>query len=179
MQIPKLRLNDHYKTLSEASWDKAHKVPFIDSGRPVYLLDSIARKVCEAWRNGNYLSSADAYVEKDGKYYFIEFKNQKADHIDKREVQKKAFDSISIMRTALNQEITLDQLCRNAVFIVVFRDTEGYEELENDLAQFAKATEPVLFGLEPLKNSLYADVHTIPKAEFVRRYLSEIWNTPA
>ena len=171
-----MKLEDYLKTLSEASFDDKKKETLIDSDCPVYKLDTITVQVCKALQRGDPLSGCDAYWESGGTYWFIEFKNQDADKVKKADICKKAYDSISTVRMAINQTITLDELCNNSEFLVVYRDEtpKGDVETARKFAEFA-GLDNIRAGLRKIQGKLYRKVHTMPKAEFCEKWIPRIW----
>ena len=172
-----LRLQDYWKSLSDCSRDDNAKAALIESPLlQAYKLDTIAKYVCKRLRGGMTLAGCDAYLEKNGKYYFIEFKNQDSAEVSAEDIRKKAYDSISTLRMAIDQKIQLDDLCENALFFVVFRDEQppallAAQKKTGELAE----EEPILFGLRKIKGKLYKEIHTIPKADFCRDWIPKIW----
>ena len=179
MDIP-LRLNDYLKTLSEASFDDDKKEILIESDFRAYKLDTLTVRVCRELRNGQTLSGCDAYLKANGIYWFIEFKNQYARAISQKTIQqiwRKAYDSISTVRMAIDQTIPLDELCQNAKFLVVFRDEEekGLDAFKRKTAGLAKEEYPIYLELRKIEGKLYREVHTIPVTEFQDTWIPQIW----
>lgn len=176
-----LRLNDYLKTLSDASLDDKKEERLIESDFQAYKLDALTVQVCKKLRHGQTLSGCDAYWKSGGTHWFIEFKNQNAKGVyDKRaDIWKKAYDSISTVRMAIDQEITLDDLCQNAVFLVVYRDEkpqpEHFKLLIEKGGAWGKVEEFIREGLRALEGKLYREVHTIPAAEFRQTWIPRIW----
>lgn len=180
MNIP-VKVQDYWVPLSEASrGDKGvdKGVSLVESPVRVYKLDDISEQVCDSLRLER-LSGCDAFRsvfrETDGAYWFIEFKNSPSRNIKKKQIWKKAFDSVSMVRTAINQEITLDDLCQKAVFFVVYKDEDAEERspLERIMRGTASLAgeEPVFWDLGGLKGILYRNIHTIPKSKFCKTWL--------
>lgn len=174
-----LRLSDYLKTLSEASFDNAKAERLIESDFQAYKLDTLTVQVCRELRNGQTLSGCDAYLKSNGTYWFIEFKNQYADTINQKTVQqiwRKAYDSVSTVGMAIEKTITLDDLCHNAAFLVVFRDEEeaGLDAIQKQVSNLSE-DEPVYWGLRKIEGKLYREVHTIPATEFQQTWIPRIW----
>ncbi|MBQ9348935.1 MAG: hypothetical protein IJT94_16615 [Oscillibacter sp.] len=171
-----LRWENYRKTLSEASRDDSADVSLIDSPCKAYKLDDYSVKVCRKLRGGVTLAGCDAFCESGGTFWFIEFKNQDAKDIDAEEIRKKAYDSISTVRMAVDQEITLDELCGRAVFLVVYRDEDPSAEdaIERAVAGLA-GMYPIRWGLRKILGKLYREIHTIPAAAFCEKWIPVIW----
>ena len=172
----RLRLQDYWKSLSEASYDSNVKASLIDSPHKAYKLDGLTVQVCRRLRGGITLSGCDSYLEKNGVYWFIEFKNQEPADIDPEDIRKKAYDSVSTVRMAVDQAIPLDDLCQNSVFLVVYQDEEPKTEdaIEQENANFSEM-EHIRWGLRKIEGKLYREVHTIPATEFQAKYIPQIW----
>ncbi|MBR3569830.1 MAG: hypothetical protein IKN96_03370 [Oscillibacter sp.] len=172
----RLRLQDYWKTLSDASYDSNAKASLIDSPHKAYKLDGVTAKVCQKLRGGMTLSGCDAYLKNNGVHWFIEFKNQEPKDIDPEDIRKKAYDSVSTVRMAVDQTITLDNLCQNAVFLVVYRDEEPATEdaIERKTAEFA-GMRHIRWKLGQIEGKLYREVHTIPVTKFREEWIPRIW----
>ena len=181
MEIDKFDKEAYNRTLSEASKDDANAIPLIDAAYIVCKLDALTDQVCKELRYGQELSGCDAYLQANGIHWFIEFKNQDVKGVYGKRVDlwKKAYDSISTVRMALDQEITLDKLCQNAILLVVYQDnkpeSEHFKRLREKGALWGKITEFIRDGLRPLEGKLYREVHTIPATEFRQKWIPRIW----
>lgn len=148
----------------------------LPSGR-AYAFDSIKDRVCN-YRSPNAkqkLRSADALLigERDSElwYYFVDFKNQKADNIQsvkdpgRNELLQKAFDSLSILALTFGHAVPMCELQRHASFIVVYPCQDysiGFLETLNKCS----CNQP-LWNLDILtKNGFYAEVKTVHDASF-------------
>ena len=180
MKIDKFNKAAYNRTLSEASKDDSHGVPLIeDDNRIACKLDDLTKRVCEELRDKQPTAGCDAYLETNGNYWFIEFKNEYADSINAKTVKqiwRKAYDSICTVRMAIDQTITLDDLCQNAIFLVVYRDEEPKTEngIERKTAELADE-EHIRWGLRKIVGKLYCEVHTIPATEFRQKWIPRIW----
>lgn len=176
-----LNLRDYLKTLSEASLDDKKEERLIESDFRAYKLDTLTVQVCKKLRHGQTLSGCDAYWKANGTHWFIEFKNQNAKGVyDKRDdIWKKAYDSVCTVRMAIEQEITLDALCQNSVFLVVYQDEkqepESLRRIREQSRVWGKVREFIRDGLRPLEGKLYREVHTIPATEFQATWIPRIW----
>ncbi|MBQ9492462.1 MAG: hypothetical protein IJR54_01840 [Oscillibacter sp.] len=178
MEISKFRKEDYNKPLSKASLDDNKKLPLIDDDtRAACKLDDLTKRICEELRDAQPLAGCDAYLLANGTHWFMEFKYQKSKNVDRKQIWRKACDSISTVRMAIDQTITLDDLCRNAEFFVVFQDEEekGLDAFKQKMAGYAKKEYPVYWELRKIEGKLYREVHTIPKSEFVATWIPRIW----
>ena len=170
------KLEDYLKTLSDASFDDNKNERLIESDCPVYKLDTLTVQVCQELQRGDALTGCDAYWESGGTHWFIEFKNQDASKIKKADICKKAYDSFSTVRMAVNPTITRDKLCASSEFLVVYRDEtpKGDVETARKFAEFA-GLDNIRAGLRKIQGKLYREVHTIPKSEFCGTWIPRIW----
>ena len=181
MEIENFNKEAYNRTLSEASKDDDNEISLIDDHiHTAYKLDDLTKRVCEELRDSQRLAGCDAYLKTNGVHWFIEFKNQYAKTVSekkKKQIWRKAYDSISTVRIAIDQTITLDDLCQNAEFFVVFRDEEekGLDAFKQKSAEFDKKEYPVYWGLGKLVGKLYREVHTIPATEFCEKWIPRIW----
>lgn len=128
------------------------------------------------------MSSCDALVEKDDSFYLIEFKNQPNKNIDNKEIQKKAFDSVTQLLVTWKKDISQQVLSKKLVLFVVYHNTEKdeyFEKIRNKTLSFTNLdqTEPLLFGINDDLKSLYREVHTIDISYFLEKYYSECFDT--
>lgn len=84
-------LEIYSQPLSKVSWDKAKKCALIEKEDSVYHFDGIAKQLCKELQRRETVASCDALLEREGKYYFLEFKNQPQANIDPAQLAKKAF----------------------------------------------------------------------------------------
>lgn len=178
MEIDKFRKEDYEKPLSQASRDENKKLPLIDDDTHIVCkLDDLTKRICEELRDGQASAGCDAYLEANGTHWFIEFKYQKSKNVDRKQIWRKAYDSICTVRMAVNQTIPLDDLCQNAVFLVVFQDEEekGLDAFKQKTAGYAKKEYPVYWELRKIEGKLYREVHTIPATEFQATWIPRIW----
>ncbi|MBQ6207149.1 MAG: hypothetical protein IJK52_08705 [Oscillospiraceae bacterium] len=198
MKIDKFCKEAYKQTLSKLSenpnYDKGKGRSLIqDDTHYAYNLDGITKRVCEELRLHQRVASCDAYLppkkEKKGKlvgcsaylnanetHWFIEFRDEAAVDIDEQDIWKKAYDSVSTVRMAIDQTITLDDLCQNSDFLVVYQDEEPKTEdaVEKGTAGLAEM-EHIRWGLRKIVGKLYRKVHTIPATEFRQKWIPRIW----
>lgn len=119
---------------------------------------------------GNALPSCDAVVQDgEGRYFCIEFKNQRVGNIDACKILNKVFGSLLMVNMTSAQDIALRQLMKNMVFVVVFPEQDYSTMLGYALAKSASHDRPILWGLDRLVESeMLADAYTVTDKEFVR-----------
>ena len=115
-------MNKYTSSFLETSFDKAKNESLLwDEKKRVINFDSLANDICSLYREGENLSSVDAYVETKSRRLFIEFKNQKLSRIDNRSIRKKAFDTICLF-SLLNKRYGGEE--KKNTFIVVYREND-------------------------------------------------------
>ena len=113
-------MNKYTSSFLETSYDKAKNESLLwDEEKRVINFDSLTNDICSLYREGENLSSVDAYVETKSRRLFIEFKNQKLPRIDNRSIRKKAFDTICLF-SLLNKRYGGEE--KKNTFIVVYRE---------------------------------------------------------
>ena len=154
-------------TFLETSYDKTKDESLLwDETKAVINYDKMTNDICLEYREGENLSSCDAYSETKDRRLFIEFKNQKLSRIDNRSIRKKAFDTLCLF-SFLNKIYGGEE--KKNIYIVVYR--------ENDIPSWSRyrsrtllhsgiiKSHPILFGLENYL-SLYSDIYTFDVASF-------------
>ena len=154
-------------TFLETSYDKTKDESLLwDETKAVINYDKMTNDICLEYREGENLSSCDAYSETKDKRLFIEFKNQKLSRIDNRSIRKKAFDTMCLF-SFLNKIYGGDE--KKNIYIVVYR--------ENDIPSLSRyrsrtllhsgiiKSQPILFGLEKYL-TLYSDIYTFDVDSF-------------
>lgn len=174
------QLKDYVQSLARVSFDGENEnVSLIEETGDAYNFDSITKCVCKKVRGGNLLASCDALAIVDGAYYLIEFKNQLQSKIDRSDILKKAYDSVSTIRMIIDPSISLEDFVEKATLLVVFKNEEipGFPHFKKKLHGLAdrNETEPILFGLANIKGKLYKDIHTICKQDFIDQWYPKIW----
>ena len=154
-------------TFLETSYDKTKDESLLwNETKAVINYDKMTNDICLEYREGENLSSCDAYSETKDKRLFIEFKNQKLSRIDNRSIRKKAFDTLCLF-SFLNKIYGGEE--KKNIYIVVYR--------ENDIPSWSRyrsrtllhsgiiKSHPILFGLEKYL-SLYSDIYTFDVDSF-------------
>ena len=154
-------------TFLETSYDKTKDESLLwNETKAVINYDKMTNDICLEYREGENLSSCDAYSETKDKRLFIEFKNQKLSRIDNRSIRKKAFDTLCLF-SFLNKIYGGEE--KKNIYIVVYR--------ENDIPSWSRyrsrtllhsgiiKSHPIHFGLEKYL-SLYSDIYTFDVDSF-------------
>lgn len=155
-------MNKYTSSFLETSYDKAkNEILLWDEKKRVINFDSLANDICSLYREGENLSSVDAYVETKSRRLFIEFKNQKLSRIDNRSIRKKAFDTIFLF-SLLNKRYGGEE--KKNTFIVVYRENDipSWSRFKSKTLEYSNAiiSHPILFGLEKYL-TLYSDIWTM------------------
>ena len=155
-------MNKYSSTFHETSYDKAKNESLLwDEKKRVINFDSLTNDICSLYREGENLSSVDAYVETKSRRLFIEFKNQKLSRIDNRSIRKKAFDTICLF-SLLNKRYGGEE--KKNTFIVVYRENDipSWSRFKSKTLEYSNAiiSHPILFGLEKYL-TLYSDIWTM------------------
>ena len=155
-------MNKYTSSFLETSYDKAkNEILLWDEKKRVINFDSLANDICSLYREGENLSSVDAYVETKSRRLFIEFKNQKLSRIDNRSIRKKAFDTICLF-SLLNKRYGGEE--KKNTFIVVYRENDipSWSRFKSKTLEYSNAiiSHPILFGLERYL-TLYSDIWTM------------------
>lgn len=170
-------LEKYASTFSKTSYDgMKNKSLIVDDYHIVYNFDDIAKDVCQIYRVGEYLASADALSFNNGKIYLIEFKNQPTRNIDRRVIQKKAFDSIYLLLQAIFPDTNIETLKSKLVFYVVHggSSTPSFDKFKEKSNRLANNKEPILdFGLSKYLE-FYSEIYTLSGKDFVKYHLEKI-----
>ena len=155
-------MNKYTSSFLETSFDKAKNESLLwDEKKRVINFDSLANDICSLYREGENLSSVDAYVETKSRRLFIEFKNQKLSRIDNRSIRKKAFDTICLF-SLLHKRYGGEE--KKNTFIVVYRENDipSWSRFKSKTLEYSNAiiSHPILFGLEKYL-TLYSDIWTM------------------
>ena len=155
-------MNKYTSSLLETSFDKTKNESLMwDEKKSIINFDSLASDICSLYREGENLSSVDAYVETKSRRLFIEFKNQKLSRIDNRSIRKKAFDTICLF-SLLNKRYGGEE--KKNTFIVVYRENDipSWSRFKSKTLEYSNAiiSHPILFGLEKYL-TLYSDIWTM------------------
>ena len=165
---------------SAVSADQSQPFQLTFGDELVFNLDKIASGFIKKLYGNKTLSSVDAFKEKDGEFYFIEFKNQPQKNIDSNSVRAKAFSSLVVLQFALHPELSLAEISEKAHFYVVFQDDPQnyFEKTTQTIAKYAGfSDEPIYFDLRKyyFNNKLYKDIHTVSFSVFESKYIGLIF----
>lgn len=168
--------------ISKLSWDKEMKMSLIEDEKKqhrMYNFDGIKKQLCKKLR-GEKNFSCDAYWEKNGMRYLIEFKNRSEGNIKREHLWNKAYDSFALL--LVNENTTREELAKNTILIVVYDNqknvpnsssynpSKSIDKITETLKGYAKLSGinrlPVKFGLDKYKGVLYHDVHTLGVNDF-------------
>lgn len=158
---------------------------FIESDIKVYNFDKYTEYICNRYRHKKNLCSVDAFaVSNNNDFLFIEFKNARKSQFPKSSLPPKAFDSLYTVQFFLNGKYSIEYLKNHSILIVVYNDeaisqkenkSEALEKTKEKLRTYAQIEKnaEILFNLESYKGTLYKDVITINKDEFMKKYASQ------
>ena len=172
--LPEL-LKNHICSLKKASLDSTNRKAMCESNLEVVHFDNIPKEYARGKGWKSVPKSNDAlYVDVDGKWFFIEFKNGKS--IEHKDIYKKIYDSIIILVDL--DIIDLTFLRKNGVYILVY-NAEKHPEIQEShsrncfgeyISERAK-TEVRLFGIENLEGYLFHETHTYTEKEFEKNFV--------
>lgn len=174
-------------------WNKLNQVaahvgsdePYPDPLPNVMVCDFDAIKnQCCIHRVGRLCSVDTVLVGKDGRLYFVEFKDSNKNPISN--LKKKAFDSLSVFWMTLGRDESIESICSRAVFVYVKPDSEkktppSSQLAENFLLNDAKGLTPpkskdgksIEYWLNDFKvTGLYLDVELMTTSDFVKDFPS-------
>ena len=183
MSISAVSIPAHWKaTLQETAFSQDAKLPLpLKHGKETVLnLDKVASSYIKNLYGDKVLASCDALFCKNGKYYFIEFKNQDEKNVSSNDVRAKTFSSILIANLLLCPQCSISDLSSNSELFVVFKDSDEPNYI-NKLAYKLNllsnlSGEPLFFKLRPyIDNGMYKDIHTIPVSVFNNQYSDSIF----
>ena len=118
---------------------------------------------------GNALPSCDAVMQDgEGRFFCVEFKNQRVGNIDASKILSKVFGSLMMVSLTAAQDFTPRELMKRTVFVVVFPEQDYSTMLGYALAKLAFPHRPILWGLDRLVEAeMLADAYTVTDKEFV------------
>lgn len=173
-KLPEI-LKGHMGTMRKVSYDESKAVYMSDSRLRVINFDKIPKEYARGKGWTGVPASNDAlYIDEDGGWYFIEFKNGT---VEKADLLKKIYDSlIMLLDLGIIPDILFIQ--KNIQYILVYNQ-EKYQRVQQSesrsrnqsyLLRLAK-TEEILFGMEKLEGYLLKDVHTYTKEDFQEKFI--------
>lgn len=181
------------KETSKDDSDKRNIVYMSKLENAVVNFDKVKEKYVSELENKLSMTpfSNDALFEKNGKWFFIEFKNGTIDNLTNAKIKMKIYDSLLVLLDILKQDIEFSR--KNITYILVFneeninkkctsKDFDKNEYLKfNQVPSADSASRANLlfmledlsgcfgkpqFGLERYKNFIFNEVYTIPKYRF-------------
>lgn len=170
-------LSHYASNFSKTSYDGMKKKSLIvNDYYTIYNFDDVAKDVCQCYRAGEYLASADALSFSAGDIFLIEFKNQPTRNIDRRVIQKKAFDSLYLLQQAVFPNASLDYLSKHTTFYVIHAgsSTPSFDSFKRRAGELAKEKDNQLdFGLTKFKE-FYKDIYTVSAKEFIKEHMEKV-----
>lgn len=174
-------------------WNNLNKIaahvgrvaPFPDNLPDVTVCDFDEMKnLCCAHRAGKLCSVDTVLVGKDGRLYFVEFKDSVKNPI--ASLKKKAFDSLSVFWMTLGRNESIASICSRAVFVYVKPDADFKSRPSMSFAEemlFRDAGNPapprsrngnvVEDWLNDFKMAkLYSEIEILATSDFVRDFAS-------
>lgn len=173
-KLPK-QLKRYICTLKKASMDTTNKDSMCESYITVVNFDKIPNEYSRGRGWGGVPKSNDAlYIDIEGKWYFIEFKNGT---IQKDEVYRKLYDSL-IMLMEWNVIPSFDFVRENVNYILVYNEGKyekiPYSQARNqnygyfmNLAQ----REERLFDIDKFEGYLFKETHTYTQSLFENKFI--------
>lgn len=160
-------MNKYSSTFLETSFDKVKNESLIwDERKNVLNFDLLVSDISKKYREGENLSSADAYCETEDRRLFIEFKNQNLSRINNKSIRKKAFDTLCLF-FLLEKKYGGEE--KKNTYIVVYRENDipSWSRFRSKALSYSGkiVSHPILFGLEKYL-TLYSDIWTMDVDSF-------------
>lgn len=174
------KLPDIFKTnlctLKKASQDTCNNILMCESVIKVINFDRIPKEYAKdkGWR-GVPKSNDALYIDENGKWYFIEFKNGE---VKKEEVYRKVYDSLIML---IEMKIVPDyNFCRKHIRYYLVYNSNKYNKTAESEARdrnfgyiFDRAkTECRLFGIDSFEKYLLEETHTYTTEEFMIHFVT-------
>lgn len=173
-KLPK-QLEKYICTLKKASMDTTNKSSMCESSIKVVNFDKIPNEYSRGRGWDGVPNSNDAlYIDIEGKWHFIEFKNGT---IQKDEVYRKLYDSL-IMLMEWDIIPNFDFVRKNIKYILVYNG-EKYGRIQHSQARdqnysyFMKLAqqEERLFGIDKFEGYLFNETHTYTQTLFENNFI--------
>lgn len=132
--------------------------------------DGVKNQLC-AYRGYRYCSVDALVVGRDGRFYFIEFKDTTDNPI--AWLRKKAFDSLLVFGLTVGHALSMEEIRRRAVFIYVTPDGTHMADSDKLGVIFEESAgeappDPLPYQLANLRaTGLYSDVKSFETAQFL------------
>lgn len=164
------QLRGYICTLKKSSMDTTNKNPMCESNLKVVNFDKIPNEYARGRGWSGVPKSNDAlYIDVEGKWFFIEFKNGT---VKKDEVYRKLYDSlIMLIEWGVIPDLTFVR--ENINYILVYNEGK-YEKVQQAPARdqtygyimsLAKQEER-LFDIDKFEQYLFHETHTYTQSEF-------------
>ena len=141
-----------------------------------YDVDAFAQGSLKRF-TGSAIPSPDALARgHDGKWYLVEFKNQRVGNVESKDILRKAAGGLTIAAMTMGQASAMRDVMSRIVYVVVFPRQDYSTQIGYWLAGQASdaGCKPLLWGVERLIDAtMVADAFTIPDNEFAA--LAEEW----
>lgn len=169
-KLPK-QLGKYICTLKSASMDTTNRKSMCESSIKVVHFDKVPNEYSrgKGW-NGVPKSNDALYIDMEGKWYFIEFKNGE---IQKDEIHRKLYDSL-IMLMEWNIVPSFEFIRKNVNYILVYNGEKYVSKaLEENYKYFMKLAqqEERLFGIEKFEGYLFNETHTYTQSLFENNFI--------
>ena len=131
---------------------------------------------------GCLYKSCDAlYVGSDGRYYYIEFKDQPSGNVDRDALRTKAIDSLVIAGLTFAGDKKLFDVMKQSVLIIVYNNADDKlldklgKAAGNKACRVDRYGESILWGLESLQErSFFNEVHSWSEESFRQIFASNL-----
>lgn len=165
-----------WDTLKNCSADTSRRPPVYLTQSPYSVLNGDKMKTAYTQRlhcSDECLASVDAFFEKDGTLFWVEFKNERVSEKNAFRIKRKASDSLLLFLdvSGLRRQAVHDQ----SEFILVYGENNtaapskstdsGLDAITHSVMQLAQ-TELVRFGLDKLTGVHFRKVRTLTPTEF-------------
>lgn len=168
-------LKPHICTLRKASMDTTNRSPMCESQMKVVNFDKIPNEYArgKGW-NGVPKSNDALYIDVQGQWYFIEFKNGT---VKKEDIYRKLYDSL-IMLMEWGIITDFDFIRENVNYILVYNEGK-YEKIKPSPARdknygyflnLAKQEEK-LFDIDQFEKYLFKETHTYTEKLFEENFV--------
>lgn len=149
-------------TIKKASKDSSNNEYMSESLKQVVNFDQIKGKIFSKF-NGNALNSVDALAQgQNGKIYFIEFKNGQLSDKTATQLDRKAFDSISLLCFVTGRDFKTVR--DDVIFVLVYNSSK--QQRAEILASRAKTFDDRLSVFKQNYAELYSKVMVFDKSKF-------------
>lgn len=137
-------------------------------------LDAVAQKDFAKYSKLPLRSCDALFMDEDGMYYLVEFKNQASGNIKKEEIHKKIIDSLSLILYVFSPSDSIETLHSRVKVYVVFPDQNAFLKIAKTIATSGSSScamplERPLWELSHLvENGFVSFVDTMTLTDFKR-----------